>query len=62
MTSLRHARSFALPVAIVDNGVIKGGTAGPLATLHATLGLVSANENGRFTVTNGRTGWTKIYD
>ena len=86
-------------VAIVDNGVVKGGTATALATLRAATAVenvwqlhrtindgaenfpdafvanlegdendlaawikLSASEDGRFTVTNSRTGWTKTYE
>jgi len=84
-------------VAIVDNGVVKGGTLSALATLHGVSGMdvwqlhrsanggaqnssdeyianlegdaqdiaawikLSASEKGSFSVTNGRTGWTKHY-
>jgi hypothetical protein len=86
-------------VAIVNNGVVKGGTASTLSMLRGTTGLesvwqlhrtindgaenfpdsfianlegdemdvaawikLSASEDGGFSVTNGRTGWTKTYD
>jgi hypothetical protein len=86
-------------IAIVNNGVVKGGTASTLSMLRGTAGLesvwqlhrtindgaenfpdsfianlegdekdvaawikLSAGADGAFTVTNGRTGWTKTYD
>jgi len=85
-------------VAVVNNGVFKGGATASLATLHARAGLesvwqlhrslndgadnfpeafianlyggdmdtaawikLSASEDGGFSITNGRTGWTKNY-